>query len=107
MTTSFQSIGKERIQTPAGTFDCIKVYSTVNGGPGVSISYYADGIGPVRQIMHAGGQEMIATLTSTNVKPPQRPRTKAKSQSPKKVAARSAAPRWTPTRRSVPDAARA
>ena len=72
MTTSFQSIGKERVQTPAGTFDCIKVYSVVNGATGqpspVSISYYADGIGPVRQIMQMGGQQIIATLVSTNVK---------------------------------------
>ena len=34
VTTTFQSIGKERIETPAGAFDCIKVYSTVNGVPG-------------------------------------------------------------------------
>jgi len=77
-TTSFQSIGKERIPTPAGTFDCIKVYSTVNDVPGVLISYYADGIGPVRQIMHAGGQEMIATLAFTNVKPTPKGRTATK-----------------------------
>jgi hypothetical protein len=85
VTTSFQSIGKERIQTPAGTFDCIKVYSTVNGVPGVSISYYADGIGPVRQIMRAGGQEMIATLTSTNVKSSPRTRTASKPQPAAKI----------------------
>jgi hypothetical protein len=85
VTTSFQSIGKERIQTPAGTFDCIKVYSTVNGVPGVSISYYADGIGPVRQIMRAGGQEMIATLTSTNVKSSPRTRTAPNTQPTGKV----------------------
>jgi hypothetical protein len=89
VTTTFQSIGKERIETPAGAFDCIKVYSTVNGVPGqpsvVSISYYADGLGPVRQIMHAGGQQMIATLVSVNVQPAQKPQTKPKSQVPKKV----------------------
>jgi hypothetical protein len=80
VTTSFQSIGKERIQTPAGTFDCIKIYSTVDGVPGASISYYADGIGPVRQIMRAGRQEMITTLISTNVKSSQRTRTAPKPQ---------------------------
>jgi hypothetical protein len=88
LTTTFQSIGKERVQTPAGTFDCIKVYSIVNGMPGqpspVSISYYADGIGPVKQTMMAGGQQIVAVLTSTNVKPGQKPpaktRTKPKSQ---------------------------
>jgi hypothetical protein len=75
VTTSFQSMGKERIRTAAGVFDCIRVRSTVNAVPGqppvVSISYYADGIGPVRQIMQIGGQEIIATLVSTNVKPTQ------------------------------------
>ncbi len=89
VTTSFQSIGKERLQTPAGTFDCIRVYSTVNGIPGqssaISISYYADGIGPVRQIMRAAGQEMIATLTSTNVKSSQRARTAPKAQPAAKI----------------------
>jgi len=85
VTTSYQSIGKERIQTPAGTFDCIKVYSTVNGVPGVSISYYADGIGPVRQIMRAGRQEVIATLMSTNVKSSQRTRTAPKPQPAAKI----------------------
>lgn len=77
MTTSFQSIGKERVQTPAGTFDCIKVYSVVNGMPGqpspISISYYADGIGPVRQIVHAGKQQVIAALASVSIQPAQKP----------------------------------
>ena len=85
VTTSFQSVGKERVQTPAGTFDCIKVYSTVNGVPGASISYYADGIGPVRQIMRAGGQEMIVTLLSTNAKSSPRTRTAPKPQPAAKV----------------------
>jgi hypothetical protein len=89
MMTAFQSIGKERVETPAGTFDCIKVYSIVNGLPGqpsaVSISYYADGVGPVRQMLQAGGQQMTATLTALNVQPAQQPQTKAKSQATKKV----------------------
>ena len=81
MTTTFQSIGKERVETPAGAFDCIKVYSVVNGLPGqpsaVSISYYADGVGPVRQMLQAGGQQMTATLTTLNLQP----RTAAADQS--------------------------
>ena len=89
LTTTFQSIGKERIETPAGTFDCIKIYSVVNGLPGqpsaISISCYADGIGPVRQMIHAGGQQMTATLAAMNLQPAQKPQTKAKSQAPKKV----------------------
>ncbi|MCL5278525.1 MAG: zinc-ribbon domain-containing protein, partial [Planctomycetes bacterium] len=85
VTTSFQSIGKERIQTPAGIFDCIKIYSTVDGVPGASISYYADGIGPVRQVMRAGRQETIATLTSINIKPTSRTRTASKPQPVAKI----------------------
>jgi hypothetical protein len=104
VTTSFQSIGKERIQTPAGTFDCIQVYSAVNGVPGVSISYYADGIGPVRQIMRAGGQEMIATLISTNVKSSERTRTAAPKRQPagKVVAAPEPIPPVAPSPARTP-----
>jgi hypothetical protein len=73
LTTTFQSIGKERVQTPAGIFDCIKVSSMVSGATGVpapvSINYYADGIGPVRWIMQMGGQALNATLVSTGIKP--------------------------------------
>lgn len=90
MTTTFQSIGKERIETPAGTFDCIKIYSVVNGLPGqpsaISISYYADGVGPVRQMIHAGGQQMTATLAALDLQPLQKPQTKATSPAPKKAA---------------------
>jgi len=85
LTTTFQSIGKERVQTPAGTFDTVKVYSVVNGLPGqpsaASLSYYADGVGPVKQMMMAGGQQTVVTLTSTNVKPGQKPPTSAKAAS--------------------------
>lgn len=71
MTVSFRFVGTERVQTPAGTFDCIKVQSSM-GWPGqtpvTSITLYADGIGPVRQVMQAAGQELTTTLTSTNVR---------------------------------------
>ncbi len=77
MTTSFESAGKERIETPAGTFDCVKVRSTATVMPGqppmVSIVYYAEGVGPVRQVMQASGQELTGTLASTNVRPSQEP----------------------------------
>lgn len=73
LTTDFQSLKKERIRTQAGLFDCIKIRSTVNAGPSqpqvVSISYYADGVGPVQQIMQMAGQEITASLVATNVKP--------------------------------------
>ena len=72
MTTSSQSIGREQVQTPVGTFDAIKIRATVNMGPGqsmVSTTWYAAGIGPVRQVMQMGGQELNAMLASTNVKP--------------------------------------
>ncbi len=72
ITTTNRWLGSERIQTPAGTFDCVKVQSSVavpGQPPVVSISYYADGIGGVRQTMQAGGQEISAVLTATNVRP--------------------------------------
>jgi DNA-directed RNA polymerase subunit RPC12/RpoP len=72
MSTKFQSGGNERIQTPAGSFDCIKVQSTITipGQPPInSTTWYADGIGPVHQTMEIGGQELTATLTATTVRP--------------------------------------
>jgi len=72
MNTSFQSAGSERVQTPAGTFDCVKVQSSMTlpgQAPMTSTTWYADGVGPVRQVMVMGGQEIAVTLTSTNVKP--------------------------------------
>ncbi len=84
VTTSFQSAGRERIETPAGAFDCIKVRSTMAAMPGqppvVSTLYYADGVGPVHQVMQAGGQELSATLAATNVQPSQEPQTAPKPQ---------------------------
>lgn len=75
VSTTFESAGKEQIQTPAGTFDCIKVRSTMTTMAGqppmVSTVYYAQGIGPVRQVLQMGGQELTATLASTSVKPAQ------------------------------------
>lgn len=75
VTTNFESAGKERVQTPAGVFDCIKIRATMAAMPGqppvVSITYYADGVGTVRQIIQSNGQEMIATLDKTSVKTPQ------------------------------------
>lgn len=76
ITTTNRWLGTERIQTPAGTFDCVKVQSSVavpGQPPMVSISCYADGIGGVRQTMQAGGQEISAVLTATNVRPMQAP----------------------------------
>lgn len=72
ITTTNRWLGPERVQTPAGTFDCIRVQSnvTVPGqGSMLSVIYYADGIGAVRQTMQIAGQEMTALLTSTNVRP--------------------------------------
>lgn len=72
MQTNFQSAGRERIQTPAGTFDCVKVRSTTDTGQGQTMAgtiWYADGVGPVHQVMQAMGQEVTITLASTNVKP--------------------------------------
>lgn len=72
MTTSFQSLGTEQVQTPIGTLDCVKIQSTISvpgQGAIVSITWYADGIGPVRQVMQMPGQSLTASLVSTNVKP--------------------------------------
>ena len=75
VNTTFESVGKEQIQTPAGTFDCIKVRATVTTMPGqppmVSTACYAQGIGPVRQVLQVAGQELTVTLASTTVKPVQ------------------------------------
>ncbi len=75
MTTTFESLGTEKIQTPAGAFECIKVKSTLTTMPGqptmVSVSYYAQNTGLVRQTIEMAGQEMVVTLESTNVKPDQ------------------------------------
>ena len=71
LTASFRFLGTERVQTPAGTFDCIKVQSSMNQpgqGPVTSITWYADGVGPVRQVMQMAGQEFTTTLASTNVR---------------------------------------
>ncbi len=65
--TTFESVGRERIQTPVGTFDCIKVRANAAGTrPVVSTIYYADGIGPVRQTVQAASQTLIATLAAMN-----------------------------------------
>jgi len=89
VTTSFQSLGAERIQAPAGSFDCIKVRATVTNMPGqppmVSTIYYAAGVGPVHQVMQAGGQELIATLASTTVKPAQEAPAAPRAAAPAKI----------------------
>lgn len=71
MTTNFQSTGQEQIQTPAGVFDCIKVQSSMDMGGQTTAAtiWYADGIGPVRQVMQMVGQQITLTLVSTNVRP--------------------------------------
>ena len=76
-TTTYESLGTEQVQTPAGDFECIKVRSSLTTMPGqpamVSVGYYAADTGLVRQTIQAGGQEMTITLTSTNVKSDQEP----------------------------------
>lgn len=71
MTTNFQSTGQEPIQTPAGVFDCIKIQSSMDMGGQTTTAtiWYADGIGPVRQVMQVAGQQITITLISTNVRP--------------------------------------
>lgn len=74
--TAYQSAGRERVQTPAGAFDCIVVQSTAalpGQPPVVSMNYYAPEMGLVYQVVQTGGQQMIATLVSANVQPAQAP----------------------------------
>jgi len=71
ITTTNQTVGAERIETPVGAFDCIKIRSTASlpgQPPMISMSYYAAGIGLVHQTVQAGGQELVATLAATNVR---------------------------------------
>jgi hypothetical protein len=85
MTTNFQSGGIERMETPVGSFDCIKVQSTITipgQMPINSTTWYADGVGPVHQVMQIGGQELTATLTSTNVRPAPQPKAASAVQTP-------------------------
>ncbi|MBN2589735.1 MAG: zinc ribbon domain-containing protein [Sedimentisphaerales bacterium] len=72
LVTTFEALGKKQIQTNLGTFQCIVIGSRANL-PGqtsmMSVSYYADGVGLVRQEMQIGNQSIIASLNSANVKP--------------------------------------
>lgn len=95
ITTTNRWLGAERVQTPAGTFDCVRVQSTVTvpgQAPMVSISHYADGIGGVRQAMQVGGQEITAVLTSTNVRPTQTPAPASTPTEPIEVAGKTRCP---------------
>jgi hypothetical protein len=70
VNAAFEATGTEQVQTPAGTFDCVKVRTTTaTMPPMVSTTYYAAGVGPVCQVMQMSGQEITVTLTSTNVRP--------------------------------------
>jgi RNA polymerase subunit RPABC4/transcription elongation factor Spt4 len=89
ITTTFESLGTEKIQTPAGAFECIKVKSTLTTMPGqppmVSVSYYAQNMGLVRQTIEMAGQEMVVTLESTNVKPDQQQTPSPRPDSPSQI----------------------
>ena len=72
MTTNFESVGTEQIQTKAGTFRCIVIRSSTSipgQGSMVSHSYYAEGQGFVYQKLQTNGQEYDVTLTSSNIQP--------------------------------------
>jgi len=85
-TTTFESLGAEQVLTPAGTFECIKVKSSLTTMPGqpavVSVGYYAANMGLVRQTIQASGQEIVVTLISTNVKPDQAQSPAPRAESP-------------------------
>ena len=70
--TTFETLGTKEIKTNMGTFNCIAIASranTVDQESMISISYYSDGIGLVRQEMKIGDQTIVAALVSANVKP--------------------------------------
>lgn len=72
ITTTFESVGTERVETPAGSLECIVIRSSMSmpgQPPMVSDSYYADGKGLVRQTIQASGQEMTVTLASSTLQP--------------------------------------
>ena len=72
LVTTYEAVGTRQISTNIGTFQCIEIQSRANI-PGqtsmMSVNYYADGIGLVRQEMQIGSQTITSTLVSANVKP--------------------------------------
>ncbi len=72
LVTTFESLGTKQLQTNMGTFPCIVIGSRANV-PGqaamMSVSYYADGVGLVRQEIQIGDQSIVVSLASANVKP--------------------------------------
>ncbi len=77
LATQFQSAGRDQVQAAGTSFECVKVRSSMTmpgQGEVTSVIYYAEGVGPVLQVMQAAGQQMVATLLSTNVRPVQEPK---------------------------------
>jgi len=77
LTTTYQAVGTQQVQTPAGTYDCIVIRSTAalpGQPPMISNSYYADGVGLVYQSVQSGVQQMVAMLAASQVKPAAKPR---------------------------------
>ncbi len=67
-----ESVGREKVKSPAGEFDCIKVRSTIGaaGQTVVEESYYADGVGLVLNVLTVAGKRVpLKELVKTNVKP--------------------------------------
>jgi RNA polymerase subunit RPABC4/transcription elongation factor Spt4 len=72
LTTRFESVGTELIETKAGRFQCVIVRastSTPGQGSMVADNYYAEGQGFVYQKIRTNGQEYEVTLTSSHVLP--------------------------------------
>lgn len=71
--SNFRSLGKERVATEAGSFDCIKIetVATIPDGSGqiITTAWYASGVGLVQMHVQTGVGEMAFRLTETNVRP--------------------------------------
>jgi len=89
LTTTFESLGTEKTQTPAGSFECVKVKSTLTtmqGQPSmISVGYYAPNTGLVHQTIEMAGQQLHVTLESTNVKPERRQAPPSKPDAPAQI----------------------
>ncbi|MEW6074112.1 MAG: zinc ribbon domain-containing protein [Planctomycetota bacterium] len=73
MEITYRSVGPETVQTAAGSFSTVKVEGRLEASDGsqmTTTSWYADGVGLVRQSMTAQFQELVAELQATNVRRP-------------------------------------
>jgi len=73
--TQMESVGREMIKVPVGTFECIRIDTVVTVGEkkATTSTWYADGVGQVQMTATVGGRETTMQLTRTNVGPAAKP----------------------------------